>query len=206
LTTSQASESDRSTIRLANGATGVLSEFSYVWILPGKRGAILVDAGVDPSAKAVVNELRMSGMTPEDVSAILITHGHHDHCAGAAAFPNADVYVMPEDEHMLKDKVARLRILNGSEIVIDGQTIKLFPIPGHSKGSVAFIWKDVCLVGDVITRGERGIAYGPDNYSESPEQNRESVRSLLGVGFSVLATGHGRTVSRKEFEDFLRGQ
>ena len=47
-------------------------------------GGILVDVGV--SAKRTVNALEQIGVSPEDISAIFITHEHSDHISGLKVF------------------------------------------------------------------------------------------------------------------------
>jgi glyoxylase-like metal-dependent hydrolase (beta-lactamase superfamily II) len=195
-----------SVAKTESAPVGVQSTFSYVWIVPSKTGVILVDAGNEPTAQPVVDALKAAGKTPEDVRAILITHGHHDHLAGISRFRNADVYIAAGDSAMLKEKPARLKVLQGATVTVDSVTFGVIPIPGHTAGSVAYEWNNFCFTGDVITKNDGKVAYGPDNYSQSPEKNRESVKSLLKLQFSSLGTGHGGVVTREEFEKFLQGK
>lgn len=48
-----------------------------------------------------VDALAKEGYKPEDVSKILVTHKHGDHTGELRAFPNAKVYVGPEDAEEL---------------------------------------------------------------------------------------------------------
>jgi glyoxylase-like metal-dependent hydrolase (beta-lactamase superfamily II) len=193
-------------VTLDNGLTGVLSTFSYVWIVPGATGVVLVDAGNDATAKAVCDELAKAGWKPADVRAVLITHGHFDHLAGIERFPAATVYVAPGDTSMLKVRPRSLKLLEGASVTVDSVSFTLYPIPGHTDGSVAIGWKDVLFTGDVLTRNEGAVAYGPDHYSKSPEKNRASVKTLLGRPWKSLATGHGGVIPRAELETFLKAQ
>jgi phosphoribosyl 1,2-cyclic phosphodiesterase len=48
------------------------------------RTAVLVDAGFGP--RILASRLRLAGVMPKTVAAVLITHEHADHACGAAAF------------------------------------------------------------------------------------------------------------------------
>lgn len=56
-----------------------------------------------------VDALKEAGYTPDKVSKILITHKHEDHTGELRAFPNAKVYIGPEDAEAMN--------LNGPNIV-----------------------------------------------------------------------------------------
>lgn len=191
--------------KLDNGVVGVLSTFSYVWIVPSEAGVILIDAGNDPGATSVLEELGRRGLTASGVQAVLITHAHFDHYAGIQAFQDAALYVMSGDLALFKERPAHLKEISGNRLTIGKQSFDVLAIPGHTRGSAAFVWNGTCFVGDVIARNEGGMAYGPDHHSESPEQNRDSVATLLKVPFVTIATGHGGVFSRNEFERFLSG-
>jgi glyoxylase-like metal-dependent hydrolase (beta-lactamase superfamily II) len=48
----------------------------------GAGKVILVDAGKDPTGKAILDELARRHLGTDAVSAIFLTHGHPDHSAG----------------------------------------------------------------------------------------------------------------------------
>ena len=79
---------------------------------------ILVDTGFATGADFkgytkildYVPALEALGYKPEQVSKILVTHKHPDHTGSLGAFPNAKIYIGPEDADALKltgDNVVR---------------------------------------------------------------------------------------------------
>ena len=61
------------------GVVGVEASGAYAWIVPTTHGAFLVDAGLDGTGAAILKELSSEGVSPEQVHAVLLTHGHPDH-------------------------------------------------------------------------------------------------------------------------------
>lgn len=50
-----------------------------------------------PEGQALVEQLAARGLRPDDVSAIIVTHLHPDHLAGAVDFPDAPVRMAPAE-------------------------------------------------------------------------------------------------------------
>lgn len=55
---------------------------AYVWISP--RGPVVVDAGPPGAGDDIIDALRTLGYQPDDVVALLATHGDFDHVGGLA--------------------------------------------------------------------------------------------------------------------------
>jgi glyoxylase-like metal-dependent hydrolase (beta-lactamase superfamily II) len=53
------------------------------FLLIGER-VVIVDSGMEGGAERILDALRRAGRSPADVSLILITHSHPDHCSDAA--------------------------------------------------------------------------------------------------------------------------
>jgi glyoxylase-like metal-dependent hydrolase (beta-lactamase superfamily II) len=80
--------------------TGMYDTEAYgaVYLVDDERPA-LVDSGIGTNYERVLDLVRGSGLEPEDIEVIALTHVHLDHAGGAGylveACPNADVYVHP---------------------------------------------------------------------------------------------------------------
>jgi len=84
----------------------------YVWIITGGPQPVIVDPGPDapglaqfskevahicpggvPAERDMLEAVRSTGIHPDEVRHVLITHLHFDHFAGIKGFPNAQVVV-----------------------------------------------------------------------------------------------------------------
>ena len=90
------------------------------------------------------------GYRPEQVGKILITHKHPDHSGALQYFPNAKVYISPEDADALKlsgDNIVRVRYKDGAyknfpaaEKIADG--IWFIEAKGHTFGNSIVVVED----------------------------------------------------------------
>ena len=112
---------------------------------------ILVDTGFSPETEfkgyTKINDyipaLKALGYEPEQVSKILVTHKHPDHTGELRSFPNAKIYISPEDADALKltgDNIIRAAYSDGayhnfpeSQKIADG--IYFIKARGHTKGN-----------------------------------------------------------------------
>ena len=60
-------------------------KFTNVFLIQGRTGCVLVDAGSPGKADRILKRLAKHGIAPDDIRLILLTHGHTDHFGSAAA-------------------------------------------------------------------------------------------------------------------------
>ena len=103
------------------------------------------------------------GYQPEQVTKILVTHKHPDHTAALAYFPNAKVYISPEDADALKldgENIVRVTYKDGpyknfpaAEKIVDG--IWFIEAKGHTRGNSIVVVED----GDLFYMMHGDITY-----------------------------------------------
>lgn len=196
--------------RVDGGAyVGVETGGSYAWVLPTDTGVILVDAGMDPTAEALLVEI---GSRP--VHAVLVTHGHFDHVAGLQGIDQRVVYAGPGESPIIRgeetapglmqrvfasmmaypeDRPEVTELEHDELLTVDGTEIRTLHLPGHTRGSMAWI------VGDTVFTGDAALGHGDHlapvhwSFSSDPEQAEASLARLEGLreqGVSRLADGH----------------
>lgn len=136
----------------------------------GSKVAVLVDAGL--GTRAIIDFLKSEELQLE---AMLITHAHPDHIAGAADLAEAtgaDVYLHEIEiqalDMMPQAMLAMLGIedlrkptdmkplVGGQTLELAGLQIKVLHTPGHSPGSTSFLIDGALFDGDLVFRGSIG--------------------------------------------------
>jgi len=215
-------------VEAAVEAVGINDGVSFAWILRTAQGAVLVDAGFDAEGKALREELRREGLKPEDVHAVLLTHGHPDHWGAAHLFSKARLYAGPGEpakihgERPFTSPSARImpllfremppppgeisEVQDGQELELDGEKIRVYHLPGHTSGSVAYLWREILFSGDALMREGEGVSPSPSFFSEDAAQARTSLEKLRAAPFTQLADGHtGVTAdARQKLERLLQ--
>jgi len=141
-------------------------------------GAVLIESGPGSTLSALHAGLAKEGLSPRDVTHVLLTHIHLDHAgaAGWLAQQGAEIYVHPVGApHMLNPEKllasatriygnrmdtlwgdflpvpeSKLNIANDvEEIVID--KLRFLPIntPGHAEHHYSYLFEDILFSGDV---------------------------------------------------------
>lgn len=172
---------------------GIVSAF--IVDIDGKS-VVLIDAGNDRKAKSILQGLSRRNLGPDAVKAILLTHGDHDHTAGVLAFPHAEVMALEPDVALVEGREVKSLFKhfasphpNGIQVgraLRDGETltfgelpVRVFALPGHTKGSAAFLARTVLFMGDSAEATKEGkLAAGHWLFTENPAQDRASLRQL----------------------------
>jgi len=149
---------------------------SYIIRHPNTKNVTLFDSGTD--ASLIHDFLKKENLT---LSAIYITHAHHDHISGLDTFGNTPIF-FPEDlahgqERQLCDSIA-LTAVDSS---------------GHFSPSRAYIIHGletpICICGDIIFPGSMGKTSSPEKHQESLENAKNHIMTL--PPHTLLCSGHG---------------
>ena len=186
-----------------------------------KRKLIIVDPASTGEVMAILdtNEL--------ELGAIIITHGHFDHFAGAAALRDmtgAPIYAPDLDIEMFQsaDKswawfmggvpfepiTPDHLFQDGEEFSLCGTDFLALNAPGHTAGSCLLLcdkW-DCIFAGDVIFQGSVGRT---DGYSGSAAQQQATLKKIREIEHNYkLYCGHGDSTdieTEKRTNPYLRG-
>jgi glyoxylase-like metal-dependent hydrolase (beta-lactamase superfamily II) len=119
-------------------------EAPFMYLLIGKRKALLIDTGAVSDAKAMPLAQRVISLLPNFASRLPLmvvhTHGHLDHRSGDDQFRTLrDVEVVPTDLASVKDRFGIADWPKGlGQIDLGDRVIDVIPTPGHYSSHVAY--------------------------------------------------------------------
>jgi metallo-beta-lactamase class B len=145
---------DLEAVKLFDNVYAVGNSETAVYALTSSEGIVLLDAGFENKAEAVlVPQLQKLGLDPANVKYILLGHGHADHFGGAKFFQDKygtkiattaadwDLINAPARGGAAGAKPAKDVVLaEGQPFTFGDLTITPIEIPGHTPGSLAFIF------------------------------------------------------------------
>jgi glyoxylase-like metal-dependent hydrolase (beta-lactamase superfamily II) len=200
------------TLEVVSLPLGAYQTNCYVVSSEGSADAVVIDPG--DSAETVLGLLAERGF---DLRAILVTHGHLDHIGAVrelAERTGVEVWMARGDADDLRTfgpaPYEPQHVVSGGDIVeAAGIRFRVFDVPGHTAGSVAFAADGVAFVGDVLFAGSIGRT---DLQGGDFETLIESIGLLMRElpPDTVVASGHGpattlgRELASNPFLDSLR--
>ena len=161
---------------LASGSSGNAALVSF------GRTHILLDAGI--SARRITTALKALGVPPQELSAIFITHEHHDHISGLGVLCkqiSAPVVASPATCRYLADKLPQLegRLREqapGAGVQTGAVWTESFSTPHDAAGSVGYSF----------SAGERRLVLCTDLGYITPEVRRAAE----GCDLLICETNH----------------
>ena len=171
------------------------------WIVGDDEEAIVIDPG--PEARAVLDHVG-----DREVIAVICTHGHREHAAGAIEVADRDeapVALHPADRLYWRELHSGgdpdIEMEDGGIFEVADVALEVIHAPGHSPGSVVLYCEDL----EAVFAGDALAAAGPvahdDGFPDFPRQLSAIGEQLLTLppGTRVLP-GHGEELTIAEAE------
>lgn len=170
--------------------TGTIQENCY--LIYNDTNLLIIDPGAE--AQKISTQIKRTGKVPV---AILLTHTHYDHIGAVEELRSLykiPVYVSPLEQEWLSDPVLNLSGLGRHDDIADiivqpaevefemksydlgGMKFSVVPTPGHSIGSVSFIFDDFVITGDALFKGSIGRT---DLHTGDMNQLLHSIQTYL---------------------------
>jgi glyoxylase-like metal-dependent hydrolase (beta-lactamase superfamily II) len=186
------SGTERARCVLAPNPSPMTLDGTNTWVIaePGSPAAVVVDPG--PEDENHLRRVRDAACTGDRrVALIVLTHGHHDHSAGAAelaAMTGAPVVAFDPAHRLGSEGLAA-----GDVLTAAGCELRVVGTPGHSADSVSLLLAadSALLTGDTVL-GRGTTVIGPDGTLGDYLRTLDELRSLAdSSGLRTLLPGHG---------------
>ena len=194
---------------------------SMIYVARTDSGVIAIDLGWTGFEETLPRLLSAINATPADVRFVFLSHAHRDHIAAWPLVRQAR-FVLGRDEvpaftgsggyagwaakmgdelnaypRPKEGELALVTVALDTAIVLGRDTVFAFPIPGHTPGSVAFLFRGILFGGDAINwRPGSGFQGARPEFSDSVAQSRESLRALWGrlplTRTRIMCSAHGK--------------
>lgn len=165
---------------------------NYIWLLVSTKtnGGVVVDPG---DAKPVLEALRVNNI---QLTAILITHHHADHCGGISELlKHVEVPVYGPKHETIPN--CSHSLCESDTITLDALEIQfsVLDIPGHTLGHIAYVGNNMLFCGDTLFTGGCGRLF-----EGTALQMLNSLNKLKQLSKETLVyCGHEYTLANLEF-------
>jgi glyoxylase-like metal-dependent hydrolase (beta-lactamase superfamily II) len=191
-------------------------------LVVGSEAALLVDCGSSPEQGELVRQ-SIASVTALPLRAVVVTHWHHDHAFGLAAFPD----VQTIGHETVPGRLASVEAANAAAdlgfspaflvapsrsisvaaaVDLGGRRVEIAHLGrGHTDGDLVVVVPDadVIFAGDLI-ESSGPPSYGDDSFPAEWPGTLDALVGLMTTGTRVVP-GHGDPVDR-EFVFAARGE
>ncbi|WP_454858376.1 MBL fold metallo-hydrolase [Rhizobium binxianense] len=152
------------------------------YVVATKEGNVVIDPGPDEAAHIEA----LLELTRNQVTALLVTHGHGDHVGAAAAIAAATGAAVLAFPKSIAENIRIDRPIGHGDVV---HGLRVLHTPGHSPDHLCFAREDgVLLSGDHVMTWSTSAVSPPRG---SMIDYRRSLSLLLDADYRLLLPGHG---------------
>ena len=165
--------------------------WSTIALLRGEGRVALIDVGSFSQRGPIRERLKVRGLSPDDVTDVILTHSHWDHSVNWVMFPNATTWIgagelawsvaqpwghntVPELYVRELDRNPRTRRIEPGEAIFPGMTAEL--APGHTPGHLFFVLatpeSDILFTGDAAKNRAELLSLTADMTYDQAESRR----------------------------------
>lgn len=178
---------------------------STVTLIHHPSGPILVDCGAWNQRHALSANLKRLGILSSDITMVIFTHLHWDHCMNFELFASAQLLVSRREwERVARGELdhatpffvreamerrGRVECVEGGELIAG---VTVLPTPGHTEGHIAVSVESgrrVVIAGDALPTRHAAETGLPHLYFGPEAQARHSVSAILRAA-DVVIPGH----------------
>lgn len=173
---------------------------------------------IDCAHEGILKELKSLGLTPKGV---LLTHGHFDHVGGCGEFtdPTVNIFCSKKEEKFIfsqqnrsvfggvhiPDFTAHGILSEGGNYSFEGLDFKVIETPGHTAGSLCFIFGNNLFTGDTLFCQSVGRCDLPTGNSEELKKSLKKLCELEG-DYKIYCGHFGETTldNERKFNPYIK--
>lgn len=152
---------------------------SYVYLIKIEDKNILIDTSSPKNSNELISHLHELNLSPNAIDIVILTHNHWDHTGGIDLFQKAKFYASKKDFGENFHDIHTLKI----------PEFKIINTPGHSKGGICILYKDILFSGDTLFH--QGTIGRTDLPGSSETEMQKSLEKISKLKFKILCPGHG---------------
>ncbi|HYW09675.1 MAG TPA: MBL fold metallo-hydrolase [Longimicrobium sp.] len=177
---------------------------SMVYAARTDSGVVVVDLGWYGAERELRGALRKLGATPADVTDVFLTHSHRDHIGAWRLVRHARFHLAASEEEFLggaarhgdlpsrtaeavlgnpgpwPGEVAVSPFARDTAFVFGADTLRAYPLPGHTPGSAAYLFRRVLFLGDAFAYHRiTGLRGAEAIFSADRERSAANLRALI---------------------------
>ena len=173
-------------------AHGVRSAICTCSIITGKDFRLIIDPSLVDESAMVAELNRRTGLTPDKIDAVFITHQHGDHIAGLKHFQNAKWFAGAEVASELNKSGRYQNKFEPAGISLFG-AVDVIPTPGHTPGhhSLRFDYRGLSIViaGDSIATKDFWDEKEAYYNVMDPVESKKSMEMIDSIA-DIIIPGH----------------